>query len=92
MTRSGKRLAAVKGIQADKESVDKLEKGKQAAISVPNITIGRQINENDILYADIPEEDFKKFKRYKEYLKEDQKMVLKEIAEIKRESNPVWGI
>jgi hypothetical protein len=46
----------------------------------------------DILYSNIPEEDFRKFKQFKEYLSPDQKMVLKEIAEIKREKNPVWGI
>lgn len=92
MNKKGIHLSSVKSIQADKETVDKAEKGKQVAVSVPNITVGRQINENDILYTDIPEKDFKKFKELKEYLKEDQKMVLKEIAEIKRQQNVVWGI
>ena len=92
MNRMGKTLSIVKNIQAEKENVDKAEKGKQVAISLPNVTIGRQLNEGDILYTDMPEEDFKKFKELKAYLSEDQKMVLKEIAEIKRENNIVWGI
>jgi translation initiation factor 5B len=92
MNNQGINLSSVKSIQADKESVEKAERGKQVAISVPNITIGRQVNEGDILYSNIPEQDFKKFKKFKEYLSEDQKMVLKEIAEIKRQDNPVWGI
>jgi hypothetical protein len=40
----------------------------------------------------MPESDFKQFKKLKELLTPDQKMVLKEIAEIKRQENPVWGI
>ena len=88
----GNYLSLVKNIQADKKTVDKAEKGKQVAISVPGVTIGRQINEGDILYSNIPEEDFKKFKQFKEYLTPEQKMILKEIAEINRENNPVWGI
>lgn len=92
MNKLGNSLSSIKGIQADKETVEKSEKGKQVAISVPNITVGRQVNEGDILYSNIPEEDFKKFKEFKEYLTADQKMILKEIAEIKREDNPVWGI
>ncbi|MBR9699957.1 translation initiation factor IF-2 [Candidatus Woesearchaeota archaeon] len=92
MNRKGKKLTSVKGMQADKKSIDKAEKGKQVAISLPNLTVGRQINEEDILYSDLPEADFKKFKKLKSHLSEDQKMVLKEIAEIKRQDNVVWGV
>jgi translation initiation factor 5B len=92
MNNLGDHLSDIKSIQADKETVEKAEKGKQVAVSVPNVTVGRQVNEGDILYSNIPEEDFRKFKQFKEYLSPDQKMVLKEIAEIKREKNPVWGI
>ncbi len=92
MNKKGQQVSSVKNIQENKESVDKAEKGKQVAISLPNITVGRQINESDTLYSDIPEEEFKKFKELKEHLKEEQKMVLKEVAEIKRQENPVWGI
>ena len=92
MNKKGKELSTVKSIQADKESVDKAEKGKQVAISLPNITVGRQLNEGDILYSSIPEDDFRKFKELKDLLSADQKMILKEIAEIKRENYVVWGI
>jgi len=92
MNKLGKQLSTVKNIQADKKSVDKAEKGKQVAIAIPNITVGRQINEGDVLYSDPPESHFKKFKEFKDCLAQDQKMVLKEIAEIKRQDNMVWGI
>ncbi|MBD3164960.1 translation initiation factor IF-2 [Candidatus Woesearchaeota archaeon] len=92
MSKSGNALSSVKSIQAEKEAVEKAGKKKQVAISLPNITFGRQVNEGDILYSDMPEEDFRKFKRLKDMLSEDQKMVLKEIAEIKRQQNIVWGV
>ena len=92
MNKEGKEITAAKGIQVEKENVDKLEKGKQAAVSLIDVTIGRQINEGDILYSSIPEEHFKQYKENKEHLSEEEKNLLKEIAEIMRQKNPMWGV
>ncbi len=92
MDSQGKEITEAKSIQADKEKLEKAEPGKQVAVSMPNITVGRQINVNDILYSSIPEEDFKKLKNLKEFLTKEEIEVIKEIAEIKRKDNVVWGI
>jgi len=92
MNSQGKRLTIAKGIQLEQENVDKAEKGKQVSVSMPGVTIGRQINEGDILYSAIPEEDFRQFKEYKEHLSQEEKTILKEIAEIHRQDRPMWGI
>jgi translation initiation factor 5B len=92
MNKNGVQITAVKGIQVEKENVDKLEKKKQAAVSLTDVTIGRQVNEGDILYSAIPEEHFRQYKEHKEHLTEEEKNLLKEIAEIMRQKNPVWGI
>jgi translation initiation factor 5B len=92
MKADGKILTEVKEIQLDKENIHKAEKGKQVAISLPKVTVGRQIQEGDILYSAIPEEDFRKFKELKQYLSKDEIEVLKEIAEIRRKDNPMWGV
>lgn len=92
MKLDGSRLHSVKSIQADQETVEKAEKKHQVAISLPGITIGRQIGEEDILLSDIPEEDFKKLKELKKHLSKEEIELLKEIAEIKRKENPVWGV
>ena len=55
-------------------------------------SVGRQINEGDILYSDIPEDDFRKIKALKQYLEKEEIGVLKEIAEYRRRENPVWGV
>lgn len=85
-------LTHIKSIQVEGENVDKIEKGKQAAISLPKITVGRQIFENFTLYTDIPEADFRKLKEMKNYLNPDEVSLLREIAIIKRKTNPLWGV
>jgi len=92
MKPDGTILNQVKSMQLEQETVEKAEKGKQVAISVPGITIGRQIGGEEILLSDIPEEDFRKLKELKQYLSKEEIELLKEIAEIKRKQNPVWGI
>jgi len=88
----GKEIGRVKSLQADQETVEKAEAGKQVAVSIDGVTIGRQINEGDVLLSSVPEEDFRKMKELKKYLSEKEIEILKEIAKIKREKNPVWGI
>jgi len=92
MKSDGSKSSEIKSMQAEGENVQQAEKGEQVAIAIPHLTVGRQIFENDILYSDIPEEDFVKFKKLKKYLKQDEIILLKEIAEIKRRQNPVWGV
>ncbi|HLC46581.1 MAG TPA: translation initiation factor IF-2 [Candidatus Nanoarchaeia archaeon] len=92
MDKNGRELTAVKTIEVDKESVSELKRGKQAAVSFPGVTVGRQINEGDMLYSSIPEEDFVKIKELKKVLSADETEVIKEIALIMRQSNPVWGV
>ena len=56
------------------------------------VTVGRQINENDILYSGIPEGDFRKLRTLKKHLKKEEIELIKEIAKIMRKENAVWGI
>jgi translation initiation factor 5B len=92
LMKDGPTLTTVKEIQAEKEKLQKVEKGKQVAISLPGVTVGRQIHEGDVLYSAIPESDFRELKNLKEYLTPDEREVIKEIAQIMRKQNPVWGI
>jgi len=85
-------LTNVKEIQKNKESVNILERKEQGAASLPGLTVGRQIVEGDIFYSAIPEADFRKIKTLTKYLSKEEATLLKEIAEIMRRNNPVWGI
>ncbi len=92
MNLSGDRITSVKAMKEGKENISHAEQGKQLAMSMDGVTIGRQVNEGDFLYTDIPEEDFRKLKEFKKHLSKMELEVLKEIAEIKRKQNPVWGV
>ena len=85
-------LTTIKSIQSEKKKVTEAEKGKQVAISLDKVTVGRQINEGDILYSVIPESDFKKLKEMKKHLTEGEITLLKEIAVMMRKENILWGV
>lgn len=92
MNISGVKVSFVKSMKEGKDNISLAEQGKQLAMAMPGVTVGRQVNEGDFLYSDIPEEDFKKLKEMKKHLAKMEIEVMKEVAEIKRKNNPVWGI
>ncbi|MFH1323792.1 MAG: translation initiation factor IF-2 [Nanoarchaeota archaeon] len=92
MKNDGKEITSVKSMQLEQENLEKAEKGKQVAVSMEGVTIGRQINEGEILYSSISESEFRKLKELKKYLSKEEVEILKEIAQIKRKSNPMWGV
>ncbi|MFC1691391.1 translation initiation factor IF-2 [Nanoarchaeota archaeon] len=92
LMKKNKEITRVKSIQADKDNLTEVSQGKQVAVGMEGVTVGRQINEGDTLYTAIPEADFKKLKQLKKYLSEQEIEVIKEIARLMREDNPVWGV
>ena len=92
MNGTGKRVTDVKSIQEDGKNVGLAEKGKQVAISLPGVIIGRQVVEGQVLISDLTEEGFRKLKGMKSFLNSDEIELLKEIAESKRKQNPLWGV
>ncbi len=92
LMKTGRAITEIKSMQHEKENISKAEKGKKVAMSLDRVMVGRQIKEGDILYSFIPQEDFRKLKELKRYLKPDEIECLKEIAEIMRTDNPMWGV
>jgi len=88
----GKTLTTVKEIQLEKENVTTAEKGKQVAVSLDNVVIGRQLNEGETLISIIHENDFRKLRELKGLLAPAELDLLREIADLMRKENPVWGI
>jgi translation initiation factor 5B len=85
-------ITSAKQIQSENKAISLAEKGKRIALSMQNVTIGRQICEGDILYVSLTENEFRKYKEFKDYVEGDTKALLKEIADIMRRKNPVWGV
>ncbi|PIO05679.1 translation initiation factor IF-2 [Candidatus Woesearchaeota archaeon CG08_land_8_20_14_0_20_43_7] len=92
LMKDGKVITSVKSMQHEKDSISSAEAGKKVAVSMDNVTVGRQINERDILYSGITEEEFQKLKDMKKFLSNHEKEVLKEIVDIMRKANSVWGV
>lgn len=92
MKKDGSKASYVKSIQHEKENINKVEAGKEVAISIPDVTAGRQINEGDVLYSDLIESEFIELKKMKNLLRPQEIEILKEIALIKRKDNPLWGV
>lgn len=92
MKGDGSSIGEVKSIQNEGKGVSEAEQGKQVAVSLPSVTVGRQVIEGDVFVSDINETDFKKLKDMKKFLNEGEIELLKEIINIKRKENPLWGV
>ncbi len=92
MMKDGIPITTVKEMQENKENVTEAGKGKQVAAAYEKVTIGRQLNEGDVLYSFLTENDFRKMKELKGYFSEDEKTALREIAALMRKKNPLWGV
>ncbi len=89
---NGSKASYIKSIQHENENVNEIESGKDVAISLPDLTVGRQIKEEDILYSDLSESEFRSLKEMKDLLRKEEIEILKEIAQIKRKEKKTWGL
>ena len=88
ITAEGKKVGTIKSIKSKDEFLSKVQKGEQVAVSIEGPTVGRQISEEEVLYSDLPKEDYKIL--LKSDLSEDERQALEEIDQIKRKHNEFW--
>jgi len=92
ITQSGKRLGDLQGIQDQGNDVPEATVGMQVAVSIENGVVGRNIDEGDIIYADVPERHLKTLlTKFPGELNEADRETVNELIQIKRKTNPVWG-
>ncbi|HYA61076.1 MAG TPA: translation initiation factor IF-2 [Candidatus Acidoferrum sp.] len=88
----GTRIGILKDMQDRGEHVSEIGSGKEVAISIEGPTVGRQINEGDLLYVDVPEKHAKIIEQeLYDALHGSEMETLEAFLEIKRESNPFWA-
>ena len=85
------KVGKVKNIQSENKSVQEATEGLEVAISIPGTNFERQLKDKEFLYSNISESQFKTFKKNKDLLSENEKKILMEIAEIKRNKKDGWG-
>jgi translation initiation factor 5B len=89
MRQDGKNLGSIKSIRTGEKSLSEAKQGEEVAVSIDEITIGRQLKEGDILYSDINERDYRALKE--ENLSVDENIIMDEIRNIRKKDNPFWG-
>jgi translation initiation factor 5B len=88
----GTPAGVVRSIQKEGENVGIAKEGEELAISIDGVTIGRQLNGDEILYVEVPERHAKVIERdIMDTLSEEAKKAFSEYLEIKRKGNPFWG-
>ena len=94
MDAEGRAIGEIQQIQENKKSVEKAEKGAEVAVSIKgNVMVGRQIDEGDVLYTDVPKEDLETLlTKYPDIVTDDMRDVIKEIIKIKRVKDPTYGL
>lgn len=91
--RDGSRVGKVEGMQDKGENLKSVSRGKKVAMSIKNAIFGKNFDEGDVLYVDIPENHYKILEsELKSKLSEDEYETLNEIVDIKRKKNPDWGM
>ena len=78
----GKIVGSVKKIEANNEKVQISEKNDEVAVSIERGNVGRNIFENDMLYAYIPKKQFPELDKYIAYLNAEERELLEEMKEI----------
>ena len=92
MNKSGKKIGTIHSLENEGKTVNIVKTNEEVACSVQNITIGRQIFEEDVFYTlPTPDEAKNLLKKYMHKLNSEELELLKEIVEIQRKINPVYG-
>ncbi|MDE1842796.1 MAG: translation initiation factor IF-2 [Thaumarchaeota archaeon] len=92
MSTDGRKIGIVHQIQENGKNVDVAKKGKEVAVSIQNVTIGRQISEEDVLYSFPPSPEAKQLlKTFSHKLSPEEFQTLREIIEIQRKVNPLYA-
>ncbi|MEW6222879.1 MAG: translation initiation factor IF-2 [Candidatus Hadarchaeota archaeon] len=93
MGMDGKAIGDVKEMQKEKKSVSEARIGEELAVSINGGIVGRNINEGDVIYTDVPRDHVLALKRdLKDMLTGDELAVLDEIIAIKQREDSTYGI
>ncbi len=94
ITPDNRRVGTIQQIQDQGKTIPEARIGAEVAVSIKGATVGRQINEGDILYIDLPERDVVRLNQeFKDNLTSDELDILQEFLVLKRKHlTPFWGV
>ena len=89
--KDGSDAGKVRSLRDGEEVLKDASQGDEVAMAIDGVTVGRQIDVEDVIYVELMESTIKELQT-KADLNEDEKMTLEEYLEIKRKSDPFWGM
>jgi len=93
MRRDGRSVGIIRELQKEKRSVQEAKLGDELAISIEGGVVGRNVQEDDVLYTDVPREHVIALKRnLRDLLSGDELAVLDEIIAIKQREDSTYGV
>ncbi|MEX2680939.1 MAG: translation initiation factor IF-2 [Candidatus Sigynarchaeota archaeon] len=91
VNQDGENVGKIHQIQADNESVKLAKMGQEVAISINDITFGRQVKETDTLYIAVPESHVRVLRtKFRDDLRPDELEALLQYVEIMRKKESAW--
>ena len=92
MNMAGRKVGNIHQLQLDKKTVSTAKTGDEVACSVKDVTIGRQIFEEEVYYTFPPSHEAKLLlNKFIHKLSTEEQEVLNDIVRIQREKEPVYA-
>ena len=92
MNMTGRKVGNIHQLQLDKKTVSTAKTGDEVACSVQDVTIGRQLFEEEVFYTFPPSHEAKLIlKKFMHKLSSEELEVFNDIVRIQREKEPVYG-
>jgi len=87
----GREVGRIRSMREGEDTVVKeAVQGQEVAMAIDHVTIGRQIDVEDVIYVDLIGSSLKELQTAD--LTEDEKMALEETTALKRRTEPFWGM
>lgn len=92
MNKNGDPVGTIASMEDKGETLPEISRGQRVAMAINDAIAGKDFEEGDTLYIDIPEKHYKILEReFKDKLDEYEFNTLGEICDIKRKQEPEWG-
>jgi len=86
----GRVVGQIESLRTEETPLKEAVAGSEVAVAISGATVGRQIQEGDVLYVDIPESHVTALRKLE--LTADEREALETVCEIKRRGDRFWGM
>ena len=86
------RVGQVKGLKEQGEDIEQARSGERVSVAIDGPTVGRQIDEGDTLWSELPEKHAKVLEQeLREDIPADEREALSMYLDKHRQRDPFWG-